>query len=335
MVLRRPAFWIIILVGLVAAAACQPELPPALDLSSRDAAGPEPTPLPSPPPQQVLTICLGEEPRSLFFYGDLSRSASIIRQAIYDDPVDLVNSTSNPVLLREIPSQENGLVAVNPVTVLPGQKLVDARGNITFLANGVQYRPAGCSSQDCWEVYRDQASIELDQVEIQFRIKEEMRWSDGNPLLPEDSLFSHQVASLVYGTAGPPQLRYTSDYQVGDEGQLIWRGLPGYLGLFSYSEYFFLPLPSHQIGNFTREEFLTAPQTTQRPLGWGPYQVVEWVQGDHITLVPNPNYYPAEQGVPVYDAARRAYRNFPRGHAGHRLDRGGLHVLCVGQAAIG
>ena len=37
------------------------------------------------------------------------------------------------------------------------------------------------------------------------------------------------------------------------------------------------------------------------PLGWGPYQVVEWAGGDHITLQKNPFYFRSAEGWPAFD----------------------------------
>ncbi|HTX79851.1 MAG TPA: ABC transporter substrate-binding protein, partial [Longilinea sp.] len=37
------------------------------------------------------------------------------------------------------------------------------------------------------------------------------------------------------------------------------------------------------------------------PLGWGPYKIDEWVQGDHIRLVKNPDYFRASEGLPKFD----------------------------------
>jgi peptide/nickel transport system substrate-binding protein len=249
----------------------------------------------------VLSICLGEEPRSLFIYGDQSSSARIIRQALYDGPVDRVNFEEIPILLEVIPDQENSLVNTAAVEVHPGQKMVDARGNITFLASGVEYRPAGCTSPDCWEVYSGQTAIELDQAEIQFQMQTGVSWGDGTPVTPVDSLFSFQTASKIYGSSGPAKLRYTASYELNEEEVLIWKGLPGYLGLYSYSDFFFIPLPQHQLENFTLEELLSAPQTNLQPLGWGAYQVQEWIPGDHITLRSNPYYLNGDESLPGFD----------------------------------
>ena len=285
----------VLLTAILALAACSPEGLSPLKLPDDQQSNPDPTPLPSPVPERILSICLGEEPRSLFVYGDQSLSARIIRQAIYDGPVDQIGSGFVPVILEEIPSQENGLVEIVQKEVFPGERIVDARGNITLLGSGVVFRPTGCADQECWEIFEGQTSVTLDQVAISYNLKSGILWSDGTPVTAEDSRFSYQTASLIYGDFGPSQLRYTESYELGEEQDLIWKGLPGFLGLFTYADYFFSPLPSSRWDNFTREEFLTAPQTNLQPLGWGGYRLHTWVPGDHITLLPNP-YFPKAPG---------------------------------------
>lgn len=299
MVLKRRFLLAIFLVGVLGLGACSPEGLGVLNLPEELISEIIPSPVPSPVPERVLSICLGDEPRSLFFYADQSASARIIRQAIYDGPVDRFGLETEPVLLEDLPNQENGLVVVNTREVFPGERIVDARGNATLLGMGVEFRPAGCAEEDCWEVFEDQLSVTLDQVEIKYILNDDVFWSDGSPVTPEDSLFSYQTAQLIFNSINPSQLRYTASYELGEEQGLIWKGLPGYLGIYDYSDYFFVPLPKHRWGNFTREEFLTAPQSNVRPLGWGAYQVLEWISGDHITLLPNQYYW---ESPPGFDA---------------------------------
>ena len=173
----------------------------------------EATPQPTPEPERVLSICLGQEPNSLFLYGDVSSSAKIIRQAIYDSSADMVDFQQSSVLLNPIPSLENGLVTVDELEVFPGERIVDARGDLTILASGVIFRPAGCTSSECWEVFDNQESITMDQVEITFAIVGGLSWSDGNPLAQGDSIFSYLVAREIYGSGGPAKTRYTSSYE--------------------------------------------------------------------------------------------------------------------------
>jgi peptide/nickel transport system substrate-binding protein len=302
MVLIRRFRLVVLLVIVIALGACSPEGLGVLNLPDADHQGPTPTPLPSPAPTRVLSICLGDEPRSLFFYGDQSPSARIIRQAIYDGPVDRIGYQSFPVILDAVPNQENGLVVVKSREVFPGDRIVDTQGNPTRLGIGVEFRPAGCLEEDCWEVYQDQASVTMDQVEISYNLKDDLFWSDGSSVSPEDSLYSFQTAQLIYNSIPPNQLVFTASYELGEEQDLIWQGLPGYLGIYDYSDYFFFPLPKIHWESFTREELLTAPESNVRPLGWGAYQVLEWIPGDHITLLPNPFYWETSQGSPGFDA---------------------------------
>lgn len=301
MVLKRYFVLTIILVSVLALVACSPEGLSILDFPSEVHADPDPTPFPTPNPPQILSVCLGREPGSLFLYGDLSESANIIRQAIYDGPVDQIGFQFQPVILEELPSQENEGVSVHQVEVFPGSDIVDAHGNRTLLARGVEFRPAGCFSSDCWENYDDQPSIFLDQLTVRFSMLAGFQWADGSPLKPEDSQFSYRVAREVYGSRGPAKLRFAEDYQVLEGGEVQWTGLPGYLGVFDYADLFFTPLPEHLWANYTREELLASPQTTISPLGWGPYRSLEWIRGDHITLIRNEYYYLAEEGWPAYD----------------------------------
>jgi peptide/nickel transport system substrate-binding protein len=301
MVLKKHIVLILILLLILGLAACSSEGLQALDIPEAVQQDPESTPIPSPVPPRVLSICLGDEPESLFIYGDLSTSASIIRQAIYDGPIDLIDYQYHPVILGELPTQENGLVTVTQSEVSPGQTLVDAGGNITVLTTGVEFRPAGCTSPDCWEVYTDQSSIVVDQVTVRFSINPGTLWSDGAPLTPEDSLYSYQVARDIYGSRGPARLRYAADYQILEEGEIQWTGLPGYQGIYDYAELFFSPLPEHVLANYTREELLTSSQTTQYPLGWGPYRSLEWIRGDHLTLDRNEGYGQSEEDQSGFD----------------------------------
>lgn len=301
MVLRKQFLPILCLIVVIGLAACSPEGLGSLKYPEEGPSGPEPTPQPSPVPPRVLSICLGKEPDSLFLYGDLSGSAKIIRQAIYDGPSDLIDFQFHPIILEELPTQDNDRVSIDQVEVFPGQRIVDVRGNRTILTSSVEFRPSGCSSSDCWEIYEDQPSVFLDQVSVRFSIIAGIQWSDGVPVTPEDSLFSFNTAATIYGSMGPAKLRYAADYQVLESGEIEWTGLPGYLGIYDYAELFFSPLPGHLWANYTREELLASPQTTLYPLGWGPYRSLEWIRGDHITLVRNELYHLAGEGLPAFD----------------------------------
>ncbi len=234
MVLERKLILTILLILVLSMSACLAESSQIINIPEKDQ-GPQITPLPSPVPEKVLSVCLGEEPTSLFLYGDQSASARIIRQAIYDWTVSDPSLGANSALIEDIPSLENGLVTVSQVDVFPGERIVNHIGNLTILANGTQYRPSGCYDPSCVETFEDQNSITMDQTRVEFKIQSGITWSDGTPISASDSVYSYQVAALIYGSGGPKKLRYSSSYQVGEDEEISWTGLPGYLGIIFIS----------------------------------------------------------------------------------------------------
>ncbi len=306
MVLNRIRFLPLLVLAILVLSACSAENNLRVVIpEQRDA--PVPTVLPQPIPERVLSICLGDEPGSLFLYGDQSLSARIIRQAIYDWTVDENQSLIHSAAISEIPSLANGMVALAEIEVSDGERIVDAYGNLTILSRGTVYRPAGCADPSCWETFDQSGSVIMDQLSVDFSLRTDLIWSDGTPVTPEDSLFSFQTASLVYGARGPKNLIYSSSYRISEEGNLRWTGIPGYQGVLSYADLFFDPLPAHLWSGYTRDEFLLSENTTLQPLGWGAYRIIEWVQGDHLTLNANPNY----PGSLDYDALVFRFMNGP------------------------
>ncbi len=252
----------------------------------------------APDPPRALSICLGEEPRSLFYYGDSSLSARIIRQAIYDLPVSEGDDRSRLPLLEQLPSLENGLVATRAVTLQPGERMIDLYDSWTVLAEGIEYLPSGCYSADCAVTYSGEGEVTLDKVVVRFPLRDDLTWADGAPLTAEDSAFSFQMARELFSFPPPKPVRLTSSYEAVDEYTVEWTGIPGFLGLVDYSDFFFPPFPSHRWGELAPEALLTSESSTQKPLGWGAYQVEEWIEGDHLSLSTNPNYQGED---PVFD----------------------------------
>lgn len=258
---------------------------------------------PGSPPEvpRVLSVCLGEEPDSLFLYRDLSFAADIIRQAIYDGPVERVNYRSEPVILSDLPSRANGGVWIERTLVQPGEVITNVQGDLTLLTPGTSYRPAGCESFDCAETYQGNAPVELDQVVIDFAIIPGATWSDGSALTAADSVFSYQTARELFGDRGLKKLQFTAFYQAVDQHLVRWKGVPGFHSLFTYESFFFIPLPADLWGNLSPEQLLTETRVNRTPLGWGPYQIEEWVSGDHISLTANPHYHRQAEQLPIFD----------------------------------
>ncbi len=253
-----------------------------------------------PPPLKVLTICIGPEPASLFLYADASGTAGSIRQAIYDGPVDLNSYEFKPVILESIPSLGNGGAALEAVAVKPGETIYDGSGNLTTLAVGVIYWPAGCSSPDCAVQYAGGDPAQMDQLAVRYQLKAGLKWSDGGLLTSMDSEYAYQLARALFPRYKPDLLKRTASYTALDGQTLEWRGWPGERDPL-YATNFFTPLPWHAWQNLPPDQLLAADTANRSPLGWGPYIITEWTAGDHITLRKNLNYFRAAEGLPVFD----------------------------------
>jgi len=261
---------------------------------------PAPTanPSPTPEPPKVLTVCMGKEPASLFLYADTSSSARGVLQTIYDGPLDIINGVVHPVIVQRIPSIDNGGAELRPVEVRSGDVIMDAQGNWVSLQAGIEYRPSGCTSLGCAQVYEDDQLVTMDELVVRFQLIPDLLWSDGTPLTTVDTVFSYSVAQSFYGNA-LAAMRFTKSYTALDDITVEWISIPGYQG--EYAANFFSPLPQHQLGGMTIDELLTSEISSRIPLGWGAYVIDEWVAGDHISLHRNQNYFRREESLPAPD----------------------------------
>ena len=61
------------------------------------------------------------------------------------------------------------------------------------------------------------------------------------------------------------------------------------------------PLPAHQFSAMAPEAILKSPENLNPRVTSGPFMMGESVPGDHYTLVRNPRYYLASEGLPYLD----------------------------------
>jgi peptide/nickel transport system substrate-binding protein len=260
-----------------------------------------PTPQPSPTvAQKSLVVCLGQEPSTLYAYGQASASLWSVLEAIYDGPIDTQNYTPHAVILEKIPSLADKDAVIQPVDVKAGDAVVDINGNPVTLAQGVKIDPSGCTGAGCAIPYDGQSTLKMDQMVVTFKLKPGITWSDGKPLTAADSVYSYQLAA----DPSTPVSKYTTartvSYTAVDDLTTRWTGIPGFKDP-NYATNFWLPLPQHAWGQTKPADLLTAEMSSQKPIGWGPYVIDEWAKGDHITLHKNPGYAGAKAGLPKFD----------------------------------
>lgn len=138
-------------------------------------------PTPTPEPLKKLVVCLGEEPQSLYLYGSSSQATWSILEAIYDGPIDIENNTYEPVILEELPTQENGGVQLQSVSVTSGDKVANINGDVVALEPGVKVFPEGCTSSTCAVEWDGVSELKLVQMSASFTLLPGITWSDGQP----------------------------------------------------------------------------------------------------------------------------------------------------------
>src|SRR5262245_61167714 len=147
------------------------------------------------PATRSLTVCLGEEPNTLYPYGSLNSAARSVLSAIYDGPMDVVEYGYEPIILEKIPNIDDGDAQVSPISVGAGDQVVDSSGNLVTLNAGVKIRPSACRSDDCAITYDGSSRIDMDQLVVTFTILKGLLWSDGEPLTSDDSIYAFELAS--------------------------------------------------------------------------------------------------------------------------------------------
>jgi peptide/nickel transport system substrate-binding protein len=255
------------------------------------------TPTPS---LRSLNICLGEEPTSLYPYGNLTPSARSVLAAVYDGPMDVSDYTYEPIILEKVPNLEDGDAQVGPVSVTAGSKVVDSSGNVVTLATGTKIRPSGCRADDCAVSYDGSSSLQMDQMVVTFTLLKDLMWSDGEPLTSADSIYSYQLASDKDTPVSKYVIDRTASYEAADDQTIQWWGLPGYIDPDYYTN-FWMPLPQHAWSEFPAADLQKLEISSRLPVGWGPYIIDDWQAGKSIHLVKNLNYFLASSGLPKFD----------------------------------
>ena len=257
-------------------------------------------PTPPPPDPKVLTVCLIGEPDTLYLYGGSRIPATRhVMEAIYDGPIDYVDYTHRPVILQKVPSIADGDALTQTVRVRDGSLVVSADGSVVELKEAVRVRPTGCYADEC-AVEFDGEPMWMERMEVAFTLREDVTWSDGEPVTADDSVFAFQMASDPVTPGSSYLAERTLRYHALGDFELKWVGIPGFISP-TYFQHVFAPLPRHQLERRTPAELLRADETRRYPMGWGPFVVEEWVSGNHLTLSRNPYYFRAGEGLPYLD----------------------------------
>jgi len=303
--MKRTRTLLVALIISLLLAACgndQPQVSPqSPENTAAHTATLAPTPTATEIPPLVLNICIAEEPVGLYRYdGSTSQAKQSIFSAIYIDLLETEPDTNRSLFFESIPTEENGGVLLQAVPVKVGQPVLDAAGNVVYLAEGTLIEHAiniSVANPVTWNFEQD---YQMNQFTVTFKLLPGLKWSDGETLVAEDFVFSYHLAERSRLGHYQWALERTNSLIAVDEQTLVWTGIPGFVPRH-LEDILWQPLPSHQLKDFSDAELIVSELTTRIPVGWGAYRLVNWNAGNQIVLEKNPHFIMAQQGIPAYD----------------------------------
>ncbi len=204
----------------------------------------------------TVIIGMSQEPDTLHPYVGSMAVSRQVQYAIFEPLVNTLDYDFQPNLIESLPKLENG-----------GAK-IDDKGT---------------------------PDTKDDVMTVTFKLKQGIKWCDGQPVTSRDILFTYKMAmDPKSGITSRTILNKIDKVDTPDDYTVVVTYKPGE----TYSLYFqYLPpngsglLPEHTLKDKTAEALVKDEAVARKPLGYGPYCVKDWVAGDRIVLEANKNYY--------------------------------------------
>ena len=143
----------------------------------------------------------------------------------------------------------------------------------------------------------ESGGLSSDYLTVTWKLKPDLKWSDGKPLTSDDIKFTWEVLSnpnsgALVGVGGFDQI---TSVETPDETTAVLTyssPYPGYLDQFAYGLF-----PRHATG---APEDMSNWDWNRSPVGAGPFVLSSWESGQSLSFTPNPYYF--EEGKPYLDS---------------------------------
>ncbi len=140
--------------------------------------------------------------------------------------------------------------------------------------------------------------VMMKQLTVNFTFRDDLKWPDGEPLKQEDLELGWKVKCDKESGA----TSFTTCDQTAStafDGLVFTRtAVPGEQDPLYFHLTDFPIFPAHRVtsdgrtlGEIPAKEYLTLPETTETPWGFGPYMVKEWVKGEKLVLEAHPYWF--------------------------------------------
>jgi peptide/nickel transport system substrate-binding protein len=286
--MRRSTASGLTLISLLVLAACTtPAAPsPPATTASTPAGASATTP---PTAAQPLVIGYTEAPDTLYGFASSSAVLGHILQFVQPGCIAIRSYAMEPVCFETLPTLENGGIVSTTVTIRP-----DAISETTpVVIDGALVNDATALTE----------AIQLPQLTATWRLLDGISWQDGTPLTADDIVFTWELANHP---DTPVASRYVLDRTARiekiDDRSVRWVGVPGYLDATAGSNFVggadstYAIYPKHILGDL--DPAAINDVWGEKPIGYGAFMVESYEPGEQITLVKNPHYWRASEGLP-------------------------------------
>ncbi|MBV9689442.1 MAG: peptide ABC transporter substrate-binding protein [Ktedonobacteraceae bacterium] len=137
-----------------------------------------------------------------------------------------------------------------------------------------------------------------------FKLRPGLLWSDGQPLNADDVDFSWKLwTNPKFPAASTIGFNLITSAEVATDKLSITFHLSAPFSPFIsiWTDGFVAPLPKHHFAGIAPDKILNTPDNLNPSVTSGPFMMSESKPGDHYTLVRNPHYYRASEGLPYLD----------------------------------
>jgi len=140
--------------------------------------------------------------------------------------------------------------------------------------------------------------VSSDGLTYTFHLVRNATWHDGAKFTSADVKFTVEEIWQKYAPYGPSVFAWIDSLETPDDYTVIlhmkapFAPMEIYLSNTNYAA--ILPKHIYENTNITEN-----PHNLDNPIGTGPFMWKEWVKGDHLTFVKNPNYF--KKGLPYLD----------------------------------
>lgn len=134
-------------------------------------------------------------------------------------------------------------------------------------------------------------------MDVTWKMRTDVTWADGTPVTADDVIFTYKAITDPNTGFWIPGIDLVSGVDKIDDHTFVvhFSGIyPSYLTLFGNRQVVIWPAHYCQA-----EQGFQNWDCGREPLSDGPYKLEEWVTGDHLTFVRNPNFY--QPGKPEID----------------------------------